>query len=143
MLVLARKPGEEIVIGGDIYYNDARTGCSSGAAAAPQADDVLGLDATNFMYVASWVPSDLSWCAATIAQTQKWESDPSASNSSHGTMDFTGSTATEDGGQMSMFATRHYNYDPALMWIQPPWFPVIAGSYTVFSKHELPPSFGF
>jgi Tfp pilus assembly protein PilX len=133
----------DIVIGDNIYYNDARTGCSSGASPAPQADDVLGLDATNYMYIASWVGTNLSWCAATIAQNYKWESDPSASNNSHGTMDFTGSTATEQGGQMSMFATRHYNYDPALLWIQPPWFPVIAGQYTVYSKHELPPTFGF
>jgi Tfp pilus assembly protein PilX len=152
----------DIVVGGPIYYNDKRAGCSSGGSPTGPADDVLGLDAMDTMYIAQWLPSvtnatltNYSWCAATISQNGTWESytsNPIPTPRSQGgptcndpcsTMTFTGSTATEGGGQMGMFQYRHYNYDPALVWIQPPWFPVIAGMYTVYSKHELKASFGF
>ena len=35
----------------------------------------------------------------------------------HGTMVFNGSTATNNGGSMSMFGHRTYNYDPNLLWL--------------------------
>ena len=38
-------------------------------------------------------------------------------------MIFTGSTATAHGGSMGMFDTRIYNYEPSLLYLQPPWFP--------------------
>ena len=101
--------------------------------------DVLGLVAANNMYVASWVPYDLTWSAATIAQTGLWKSAPGTAGS-HGTMTFTGSTATSDGGSMPLFDTRVYNYEPSLLYLQPPWFPVIADSLTTVLFRELPSS---
>ena len=101
--------------------------------------DVLGLVAANNMYVASWVPYDLTWSAATIAQTGLWKSAPGTAGS-HGTMTFTGSTATSDGGSMPLFGTRIYNYEPSLLYLQPPWFPVIADSLTTVLFRELPSS---
>jgi Tfp pilus assembly protein PilX len=145
----------DIVIGGNIYYNDKRTGCASSGSPAAQADDVLGLDATNTMWVPYYAPDTMTWCAATIAQTGAWQSINCANNNAGSCsgsanytgdrtdMTFTGSTATEDGGSMPLFDARHYNYDPALLWIQPPWFPQIAGSYTVYAERELPGTFGF
>ena len=53
-------------------------------------------------------------------------------------MNFTGSTATDLGGFMNMFATRNYNYDTTLMYLQPPWFPVVESAYTVLVFRELP-----
>jgi len=97
--------------------------------------DVLGLVAKNEMIVASYVPYNLTWTAATIAQTGQWRSYDSSTD--HGTMTFTGSTATDEGGYMSMFATRNYIYDSNLLYLQPPYFPLILDTYTVVSFREL------
>src|SRR5207237_1196969 len=51
----------DIYIGGNISY-------------AQDGDDVLGLVAGRNMIVAQWVPTVLSWRAATIAQSGTWRS---------------------------------------------------------------------
>jgi hypothetical protein len=84
---------------------------------------VLGLGVKNEMIVAQWTPSDLSWRAATIAQSGNWHSR--STDGSHGTVTFTGSTATNLGGYMNMFRTRVYQHDETLLWLQPPWFPTV------------------
>jgi len=118
----------DIVIGGNIDYVTSGT-------------DTLGLMAKGYMYVAQWAPQSLNWRAATLAQTGQWESAPNAPIGSHnGTMTFTGSTAAINGGQMSMFDFRVYQYDPTLAYLQPPWFPTITQAYTVELFRELPPS---
>ncbi len=89
------------------------------------------------MIVAQWAPTPLNWRAATIAQTGQWRS--AVSNQTHnGTATFTGSTATNGGGYMSMYATRVYQYDNSLQYLQPPWFPTIGYAYTVLLFRELP-----
>ena len=114
---------QDVIIGNNIDY------VSTG-------DDVLGLIAGNEMIVAQWCPNNLNWRAATIAQTGQWRS--STSTQSKGTAVFTGSTATNGGGYMSMFATRVYQYDSSLSYLQPPWFPTIDFAYTVLLFRELP-----
>jgi hypothetical protein len=119
----------DIVIGNNISY---QTGTNS----------VLGLVALNNMIVAYWAPNNLSWNAATIASTGQWTDTCGAFSygcGTHGTMTFTGSTATNDGGSMSMFGTRVYDYDPNLLWLLPPWFPTVDKPYTVLMQRELPP----
>ena len=113
----------DIVVAADISY-------------VQLADDVLGLEAKRAMYVAAWVPTNLNWRAATLTQSGRWES--AGPNGSKGTMVFTGSTATADGGQMSMFDTRVYNYDQSLLYLPPPWFPTMTASYEYTSFRELP-----
>jgi hypothetical protein len=98
-------------------------------------DDVLGLVAANDMIVAQWSPTNLNWRAATIAQSGAWRSW--SSDGSHGTMTFTGSTTTNLGGYMGLFATRVYQYDDTLLYLQPPWFPTVADAYTVTLTREL------
>jgi Tfp pilus assembly protein PilX len=98
--------------------------------------DVLGLVAANNMYVAAWVPTNLTWSAATIAQTGEWRSV--GSSGSKDKMIFTGSTATAEGGSMPMFDERVYNYEPSFLYLQPPWFPVISDSLTTVLFRELP-----
>ncbi len=119
-----------IVIGNNISYQ-------------PGTNSVLGLVALNNMIVAYWAPNNLSWNAATIATTGQWTDTCGAFSSygcgTHGTMTFTGSTATNDGGSMSMFGTRVYNYDPNLLWLLPPWFPTVGKPYNVLLQRELPP----
>ena len=87
------------------------------------------------MLVASWVPTNLTWSAATIAQTGEWKSV--GGSGTKGTMTFTGSTATALGGSMGMFDTRVYNYEPSLLYLQPPWFPLINDSLTTILFREL------
>jgi hypothetical protein len=114
----------DIVIAGNISY-------------VTPGVDVLGLVAKNEMIVAQWAPYDLTWTAATVAQTGQWRSW--SSDGSHGTMTFTGSTATNGGGYMGMFAYRNYNYDSNLLYLQPPYFPVIEDAYTTLFFRELAP----
>ncbi len=119
----------DIVIGNNISY---QTGTNS----------VLGLVALNDMIVAYWAPSNLSWNAATIATNGQWTDTCGAFSygcSTHGTMTFTGSTATNRGGSMSMFTTRVYDYDPNLLWLLPPWFPTVDKPYTVLLEREITP----
>ncbi len=113
----------DIVIGNNIDYVTSGT-------------DTLGLIAKNDMIVAKWAPTNLNWRAATIAQSGSWYS--ATSDGSHGTMTFTGSTATYGGGYMDEFTTRFYNYDATLSYLQPPWFPTIGAAYTVILYRELP-----
>jgi hypothetical protein len=119
-----------IVIGGDISY-------------VQSGDDVLGLVAKNNMIVAYYTSTGtLNWRAATIAQSGQWTDYCGYGGSgcgSHGTMNFTGSTATKNGGSMSMFTTRNYNYDSSLLYLQPPWFPTVEDAYTVVMSRELAP----
>ncbi len=99
--------------------------------------DVLGLVAKNEMIVAQWTPNDLTWYAATIAQGGQWRSW--SNDGSHGTMNFYGSTATNQGGSMGMFDFRNYNYDTNLLFLQPPFFPVLEDSYALSFFRELAP----
>lgn len=101
-------------------------------------DDVLGLIGKNNVYMASWSPSTLSWRAGTIAQNGEWRSY-SCSPTVKSTLNFTGSTATDDGGCASNFATRNYNYDPTLEYLPPPWFPALDDAYVVELFREVAP----
>ena len=115
----------DVVIGGNIGY-------------AQSGDDVLGLIAKNDVIVAKWASCPLDWRAATVAQTGQWRS-ASSSEVCHNAATFTGSSATNLGGYMNQYATRVYNYDSTLSYLQPPWFPTIDYAYTVLLFRELPP----
>lgn len=115
---------DDVIIGGATTYVTPGT-------------DVLGLIAKNDVVIPQWAPTNLTWYAATVAQTGQWRSW--SSDNSHGTMTFTGSTAAALGGYMSMFQVRNYNYDPNLQTVQPPHFPVLEEAYTVLSYREVNP----
>jgi Tfp pilus assembly protein PilX len=102
--------------------------------------DVLGLDANVNLITAGYVPNPLTWQAAVLAQTGTWESDPYGSYTPTGTMNFTGMSATQDGGSFAgFFTTRNYNYDTTLQYLQPPWFPSVGDPYQITLFRELPP----
>jgi len=101
-------------------------------------DDVLGLVARNDVIVAQWAPSTIWWRAAVVAQYGRRHSY--SSDGSHTLATFTGSVASNLGPYMDMFQTRVYNYDPNLLYLQPPWFPTIDYAYTVLLFRELPGS---
>lgn len=111
-----------LVIGNNISY-------------VTSGDDVLGLVAANDMIVAYWAPYNLTWRAATIAQSGSWRSWNN--DGTKGTMTFQGSTTTNKGGYMGTYSTRIYQYDDTLLYLQPPWFPTVADAYTVVLTREL------
>jgi hypothetical protein len=72
--------------------------------------DVIGLDAQVDLIIAAYVPSSLTWNASVLAQTGTWKTYESGTGS-HSVMNFSGSSSTADGGDMTMFDTRNYDYD--------------------------------
>ncbi len=118
-----------IVVGGNI-------------APVTPGTDVLGLDAYANVIIAGYVPQPtFTWSAAVLAQTGTWESDPSSPSHSGGVMNFTGMAATADGGSFAgMFPTRNYMYDSTLLYLSPPWFPVLDSLYETTLFRELPAS---
>jgi Tfp pilus assembly protein PilX len=124
---------DDIIVPANITYNDGHCTTTGGTA-----DDVLGLVAKNDVIVAQWAPTNLTWCAATLAQSGQWHSW--SNDGSHGTMTFKGSTATNLGGSMSLFTTRVYQYDDTLQYLQPPWFPTLSDAYTILLFRERSPS---
>jgi hypothetical protein len=112
-----------VLIGGNLSYAQAGT-------------DVLGLMGTMEVIIPAFAPTNLTWSAATIAITGKWRS--ADQSGSHGTMTYSGSTATNDGAYMTMFTKRFYNYDKNLVFLQPPYFPVLEDAYTIELIREVP-----
>ena len=100
--------------------------------------DVIGLDAQNNLTIAAYVPSTLSWNASVLAQTGTWGTYESGT-SSHSSMTFSGSSTTSNGGDMTMFGTRTYNYDSNLTFLMPPWFPSQGNPWNTTPFRELPP----
>ena len=119
----------DIIIGGPI-------------APVTPGTDVLGLDAYHDVIVAGYTPQNLTWGAAVLAQTGTWHADAaSGAHTSPATMNFTGMAATKDGGSFAgMFGTRNYNYDSTLLYLSPPWFPVLDSLYETNLFRELPAS---
>jgi hypothetical protein len=117
---------QDIIIGDDIGYVNS-------------GQDVLGLMAKGNVWVASWVGNSLTWRGAALAETGYWSQPTSACSGCHtGTMTYTGSSTTYLGGAMDMFANRSYNYDPTLLYLQPPWFPTLPQAYTEVLYRNLP-----
>jgi hypothetical protein len=116
----------DIIVGDDIGY-------------VTSGQDVLGLMAKGNVWVASWVGNSLTWRAAALAETGYWSQPTGVCSGCHtGTMTFTGSSTTYLGGAMDMFANRSYNYDPTLLYLQPPWFPTLPQAYTEVLYRNLP-----
>jgi hypothetical protein len=100
--------------------------------------DVLGLVAKNYVYVAKYVPDTLTWSAGVIAQSRTWKARD-WSGTKKTLMTFTGMAATEDGGSFAgMFTNRVYGYESNFLYLPPPWFPIVEDAYTVLFFRELP-----
>jgi hypothetical protein len=125
----------DIYVGGNLAYYQS-------------GDDVLGLVAAHSVIVPQWVPTNLSWRAAVIAQSGTFRSygtDPQThatepdyvGDGRLSTMTFTGATATYGGGAMGLFGTRVYQYDSTLLYLPPPWFPTIQDAFTIVLAREV------
>lgn len=101
-------------------------------------DDVLGLIASGSVVMTSYAPYNLSWRAATLAQSGRWTTQQ-CSSTDHGSLVFTGSTAVKDGGCATMFSTRQYDYDTTLRRLRPPLFPTLEGTWDQSYWREVTP----
>jgi hypothetical protein len=102
-------------------------------------DDVIGLVAYQELYVAEYAPSQLTWDAAVLVETDTWQG-AGASHGAGSLMTFTGSAATKNGGSFAgQYATRVYGYDQNLQYLSPPWFPAVDDTYTVTFFREVQP----
>jgi hypothetical protein len=135
--------GQSVIVSGQVKgrvtvasNNDVLIG--NATSYVQQGTDVLGLIAASDIVIPQWAPTDLTWWAAAIAESGQFMS--ASNDGSHGTMTFNGAIATRDGGAMSMFKTRIYNYDSNLLYRQPPWWPGVGDAYTVLYEREVSPS---
>jgi hypothetical protein len=101
-------------------------------------DDVIGLVAYSDLWVAEYAPSQLTWTAAVLVQTNTWHTAAGASYPAGSLMTFTGSSATAQGGSFA-YANRVYSYDPNLQFLPPPWFPTVDDTYTTTFFREVAP----
>lgn len=117
-----------VYIGGNIAY-------------AASGDDVLGLIAANELIIAKYTPRDLTWRAASLAQSGQWRTYQGTEDGAHDSMLYVGSQTTADGGYASMFRRREYQYDETLQRLRPPFYPILEGSWETFYWREvLPPA---
>jgi hypothetical protein len=117
---------DNVYIGGNITY------------AAP-GDDVLGLIAGGEIVIAKYTPRDLTWRAASLAQSGQWRTYQGSNDGAHDSMVYIGSQTTSEGGYASMFNEREYQYDETLQRLRPPFYPILEGSWETFYWREVTP----
>jgi hypothetical protein len=115
-----------VYIGGNISY-------------ASPGDDVLGLIAANEVIIAEYTPRNLTWRAASLAQSGQWHTNRTSADGLHDSMTYIGSQTTADGGYASMFDEREYQYDDTLQRLRPPFYPILEGSWETFYWREVQP----
>jgi hypothetical protein len=113
----------DIVVGGNVAPVNA-------------TDDVLGLAAVTDVTIAKYVPSTMYWQCSVLAQNGTWRTY--TQDGSKTLMTFRGSSATKNGGSLTMFVTRDYGYQNDLQYLPPPWFPIVEDAYTIVLFRELP-----
>jgi len=137
-----------VATAGDIIFAGQTTYNTNGV-------DVLGVEATGTVYVAMYAPGsghNLTVYAAMFALTGPFEQDPASDNcSASGTFNFYGSTAVYglNGTKVcgnnitssivfsSMFSARFYNYDPNLLFVQPPFWPNLGNAFTILTQRPI------
>lgn len=120
-----------IYIGGNISYQKP-------------GRDVLGLMAQNSVVMATYAPYNLTWRAATLAETGSWRTAAPKYNgeltNTKGSLTFIGSIATAQGGYADMYGARDYQYDEQFTASgPPPQFPDIDGTWDVTDWREVQP----
>jgi hypothetical protein len=123
----------DMYIGGDITYKTV-------------GEDIIGLIARGDVIVPSFAttaPNDdvLYWYSATVSQTGLMREGTSAGG--HKTWYFYGAvTATDQAGLITptFQGTHTFSYDATLIYLQPPFFPVISTNYQLLLFREITPT---
>ncbi len=125
-VTVATSSDQNLYVGGDIAY-------------AAEGDDVLGLISGREIIIAEYVPLDLTWRAASLAQNGRWRTNRGSPRNPnpHGRMHYIGAQATREGGYASMFQEREYEYDETLQRLRPPFYPVLEGAWSTRYWREV------
>ena len=125
-VTVATSSDQNLYVGGDIAY-------------AAEGDDVLGLISGREVIIAEYVPLDLTWRAASLAQNGRWRTNRGSPRNPnpHGRMHYIGAQATREGGYASMFREREYEYDETLQRLRPPFYPVLEGAWSTRYWREV------
>jgi len=132
---------------GNVYYGGSLTQATPGT-------DVIGEEAQGNIYVPEWAPDsnrNITIYSAQFSLNGAFESSPDWSGSTKGTMNFYGSTAvygitpcsTSKGADCTIiyfsgfFTTRNYNYDPNLLFVQPPYWPTLGNAFTILVQRQI------
>jgi hypothetical protein len=133
-----------VATNGNVYYGGNITQNTPGA-------DVIGEEAQGNLYVPLWAPDashNITIYSAQFSLNGAFESSPDNHNSASGTMNFYGSTAVYGTTPCSgtdctiiyfsnFFATRWYNYDPNLLFVQPPYWPSLGNAFTILVQRQI------
>ena len=136
-----------VATNGNVYYGGNLTQNTPGT-------DVIGEEAQGSLYVPQWAPDvnrNITIYSAQFSLNGAFLSSPNWSGGTKGTMDFFGSTAVYGitpcsqtvGSDCTIiyfsgfFATRHYNYDPDLLFVQPPYWPNLGNAFTILVQRQI------
>lgn len=137
-----------VATAGNVYYGGSITQNTPGT-------DVIGEEAQGSIYVPEWAPDsnrNITIYSAQFSLNGAFESSPDwGSGGTKGTMNFYGSTAvygitpcTQTVGAdctiiyfSGFFATRNYNYDPNLLFVQPPYWPSLGNAFTILTQRQI------
>lgn len=135
----------DVVYGGNVTYNQNGT-------------DVLGVEATGTVYIAQWAEDangNITIYSAQFGLNGPYTADPNCGSGNNPTnchavcsngakciMTIYGSTAVYGGSSgailmTNMFNTRSYNYDPNLMFVQPPFWPTLGNAFTILTQRPI------
>ncbi len=135
-------PSDSVVNGHVTVASNGNIVVTKNISYASEIDDVLGLIANNYVYLASYVPNELEWRAAVIAlnAARRSANCPNEGSYTKERVTFRGSVAMHDSGCMTMFRYRDQYADETLQFLVPPWYPSISGQETSFFR-EVPPDY--
>ena len=131
-----------VATAGNVVYTGNTTYNTTGV-------DVLGVEATGSVIVAQYAPGtghNITLYSAQFSLNGSFEADPNWNGSPSGTMNFYGSTAVygSNCGQSdctiffsTFFSARNYNYDPNLLFVQPPFWPTLGNAFTILTQRPI------
>ena len=119
--------------------------------------DVLGVESTGSVIIAQWAVDangNITIWSAQFSQNGLWTADPNCSSptgchavcstGSKCVMTIYGSSAIYGNGagnssivMTNMFNTRSYNYDPNLLFVQPPFWPTLGNAFTILVQRQI------
>ena len=117
--------------------------------------DVIGEEAQGSLDVPQWAPNvnrNITIYSAQFSLNGAFESSPTWSGGTKGTMDFFGSTAVYGVTPCSQTVgsdctiiyfsgllrqTPIYNYDPNLLFVQPPYWPNLGNAFTILVQRQI------
>lgn len=132
---------------GNVYYGGNLTQATPGT-------DVIGEEAQGSIYVPEWAPDsnrNITIYSAQFSLNGDFQSSKDWSGGTKGTMNFYGSTAvygitpcTQTVGAdctimyfSDFFTARNYNYDPNLLFVQPPYWPNLGNAFTILVQRQI------